>query len=99
MSKFYNGTTPWSPQIQTHQDWIDYWHIILRIKTGVLTSKNTIKKLSIKLSEYSGQYLSAAEALKKLKEVWDKYRAAKKITSTLRKIFLEELVARKAVDR
>ena len=24
LSKFYNGSTPWSPQIQTHRDRIDY---------------------------------------------------------------------------
>ena len=68
ISKFYNGTTPWPPQIQTHRDRIDYWHSIIRIKTGVFTSKNAIKKLSIKLGEYSGQCLSAAEALKNWKE-------------------------------
>ena len=70
LSKFYNSFTPWSPQIQTHCDRIDYWHSILRTKTGVLTSKNTIKRLSIKLSKYSGQYLNAAEALSKLKCAW-----------------------------
>ena len=70
LSKFYNGSTPWSPQIQTHQDRIDYWHAILRTNTGVLASKNTIKRLSIKLGEYSGQYLNAAEALSELKCAW-----------------------------
>ena len=70
MSKFYKGTTLWSLQIQTHRDWIDYWHSILQIKTGVLTTKNAIKKLSIKLGKYSRQYLSAAEALKKLRGAW-----------------------------
>ena len=43
MSTFYNGTTLWSPQIQTYQDRTDYWHSILQIKTGVDTSKNEIK--------------------------------------------------------
>ena len=98
MSKFYNGTTPWSPQIQTHQDRIDYLHSILQIKTGVLTSKNAIKKLSIKLGKYSSQYLSAAAALKKLKGAWKEYRAAKKIASDPRKTFQEELMAQKAID-
>ena len=63
---------------------------------GVLTSKNTIKKLSIKLGKYSGQYLSAAEALQKLKDAWKEYRVAKKIASALRKTFQEELIARNA---
>ena len=71
--KFHNGTTPWSPQIQTQQDRIDYWHSILQIKTGVLTSKNAIKRLSIKLGEYSCQYLSAAAALEKLKGAQKEY--------------------------
>ena len=40
LSKIYNGSTPWSPQIQTHRDRIDYWHSILRAKTkeGIQTT-------------------------------------------------------------
>ena len=60
---------------------------------------NVIKKLSIKLGKYSGQYLSAAEALENLKGAWKEYRATKKIASALRKTFQEELIARKAVDQ
>ena len=92
MSKFYNGTTPWSPQIQTHQVRIDHWHSILQIKTGVLTTINTIKKLPTKLGEYSRQYLSAATALQKLKGARKEYRAAKKIAIALRKTFQEALI-------
>ena len=98
LSKFYNCSTPWSPQIQTHRDWIDYWHAILRTKTGLLTSKNTIKRLFIKLGEYSGHYLNAAESLKKFKGAWKKYRAARKIAHALRLIFQEVIIARKAID-
>ena len=54
LGQYFNGAIPWSPQIQVHQDWIDYWHCILRIKMGVLTSKQALKKLSIKIGEYSG---------------------------------------------
>ena len=99
LSKFYNGSTPWSPQIQTHRDWIDYRHPILRTKTGVPTSKNTIKWLSIKLGEYSGHYLNVAESLKKLKGAWKKYWAAKKIAYALRLTFQKEIIARKSIDR
>ena len=99
LSKFYNGSTPWSPKIQTHWDQTDYWHAILRTKTGVTTSKNTIKQLSIKLGEYTGHYLNAAEALKKLKGAWKEYRAAKKIAHALRLTFQEEIIARNAIDR
>ena len=49
LGKFFTGSVPWSPTIQVHRDRIDYWHWILRIKTGALTSKNAIKKLLIKL--------------------------------------------------
>lgn len=87
MLKFYNSTTPWSPQIQTNQDRIDYWHIILQIKTGVLTSKNAIKKLYIKLGKYYGQYINFTAALKKLKVAWNEFRAAKKIASDLGKTY------------
>ena len=99
LSKFFNGNTPWSPQIQTHRDRIDYWHSILRAKTGVLTSKNAIKRLSIKTGEYSGQFLNAAEALAKLKCAWKEYRAAKKIANALRLTYQEELMSKKAADR
>ena len=70
LSKFFTGTTDWSPQIQVHKDRIDYWHVILRTKTGVLTSKKNIKRFSIKLGEYSGHYLDAEEALQQLKGAW-----------------------------
>ena len=99
LSKFYNGSTLWSSQIQTHQDRINYWHAIIQTKTGVLTSKNTIKRLLIKLGEYSGHYLNAAEALKKLKDAWKEYSAAKKIAHVLRKTCQEEIIVRKAIDR
>ena len=99
LSKFYNGSTPWSPQIQTHRDRIDYWHSILWAKTGVLTSKNTIKRLSIKLGKYSGQFLNAAEALSKLKGAWKEYRAAKKIANALRLTYQEELMSKNAADQ
>ena len=65
----------------------------------VLSSKNAIKKLSIKLGEYSGQYLSAEVALQKLKGASKEYRAAKKVASELRRTFQEELMTRKAIDQ
>ena len=67
--------------------------------TGVLTSKNAIKRLSIKIGEYSGQFLNAAEALAKLKCAWKEYWAAKKIANALRLTYQEELMSRKAADR
>ena len=96
--QFFTGTTPWSPQIQVHRDQIDYWHAILRIKTVVLTIKNNIKRLSIKLGKYSGHYLNAEEALQRLKDAWKEYRAVKKAAHTLQEAFLEELIAKKAID-
>ena len=54
LGQFFNSSVPWSQTIQVHRDCIDYWHHLLRIKMGVLTSKNAIKRMSIKLGEYSG---------------------------------------------
>ena len=85
--------------IKVHCICIDYWHRVLRIKTGVLISKNTIKKLSIKLGEYSGNYLSALACLNKLKIAWKEYRAAKKVAWSLCDTFLEYKIARKAQIR
>ena len=82
-----------------HRDRIDYWHQILRIKTGVLTSKNTVDKLSIKLGEYSGNYLMALACLEKLKIARKEYRVAKKEAASLRKAFLEGQIARKAHNK
>ena len=64
---------------------------------GVITSKNVIKKLSIKLGEYSGQYLSTEAGLEKLKGAQKEYRAAKKVASELLKTFQKELTARKVI--
>ena len=66
---------------------------------GVLTSKNAIKRLSIKLGEYSGQYLTSLAFLDKLKIACTEDRVAKKEAWTLRKSFLDEKIARKVNDR
>ena len=63
LGQYFNGAILWSPQIQVHRDRIDYWHCILRIKMGVLTSKQALKRLSIKIGEYSGQYLTTLACL------------------------------------
>ena len=72
-----------------HRDRIDYWHRILRVKTGVLTSKNAIKKFSIKLGEYSGHYLTSLACLDKLKLAWKDYCVAKEPAGELRRTFLQ----------
>ena len=51
-------------------------------------SKNAIKKLSIKLGQYSGNYLTALACV-----------AAKKEAAALRKAFLEDQIARKAHNK
>lgn len=92
----YTNAVQWSSQIQVRRDCIDYWLCILRMKLVVITSKNTIKKLSIKIGEQSGYYVTSLAALEKLKIAWKEYRAAKKESISLRKIFSEEEVAQKA---
>ena len=99
VGQFFTGSIPWSPTIQVHRDRIDYWHRVLRIKTGALTSKNAIKKLSIKIGEYSGHYLSSLACLDKLKLAWKEYRAAKKVAWSLRETFLLQKIVLKAEDR
>ena len=79
IGQFFTGSIPWPQTLQVRRDRIDYWHRVLHIKTGVLTSKNAIKKLSIKLGEYSGHYLTALACLDNLKIAWKEYRAAKKM--------------------
>ena len=92
MSKFYNGTIPWLPELQGYRDTVDYWTQILRTKTNVATSKNIIKRLLLKLGLYTCHYLSAADALVSLKHAWKDYKTAKMITVTLRKDFLQSIV-------
>ena len=70
----------------------------MRTKFSVFTSKNVIKILSIKLGEYSGQYLNADDALIELKKWWKKYRAAKKIVGELRKTIQQVIISKLAVD-
>ena len=78
---------------------IDYWHRVLHIKTIVLTSKNAIKKLSIKLGEYSGHYLTALACLDKLKIAWKDYPAAKKVAWELCETFIQGKIDQQAEDR
>ena len=96
LSKFFTGTVLWFPTIQVHKDWIDYWHRILLIKTGVLTSKNVIKRVSIKLGEYSGNYLTTVVCIDKLKIEWKEYQVVKKDAAALRSAFLKDQNTRKA---
>ena len=98
MSKFYNGTIPWSPELQGYRDTVDYWTQILRTKTNVATSKNIIKRLSLKLGLYAGHYLSAADALVSLKRAWKDYKAAKKIAVTFWKDLLQSIIDRLAME-
>ena len=82
-----------------HRDRLDYWHRILQIKTGVLTSKNHIKRLSIKLKEYSGHYLSTVACIEKLKIAWKEFQIAKKNAAALQRDFIKDLIARKAYHK
>ena len=79
-----------------HRYRIDYSHHILRIKTGVLTSKNVIKRLSIRLGEYSENYLTTVACIDKLKIAWKEYQVAKKDAAALRSAFIEDQIAKKA---
>ena len=99
LGQFFTESIPWSPTLQVNFDRKDYWYQVFCIKTGVLTNKNAIKKLSIKLGEYSGHYLTALACLDKLKIAWKKYQAAKKEAWSLRETFLQDKIARKAHDR
>ena len=81
-----------------HPEGSDPFVVSLPVSTQS-NSSPTIKQLSIKLGEYSGQYLNAAEALSKLKCAWNEYRAAKKIAHALRLTCQEEIISRKAIDR
>ena len=73
LGQFFTGSVLWSPTLQVHYNHIDYWHQVLCIKTGVLISKNAIKKLSIKLRENSGHYLKFLACLEKFKIAWKEY--------------------------
>ena len=95
LRKFFTGKVPWSPTIQVHRDRLDYWHRILQIKTEVLTSKNQIKQLSIKLGEYAGHYLSTVACIDKLKIALKEYQVAKKNAAALQRAFIEDLIVRK----
>ena len=96
--KFHAGAVPWSPPIQKHRDRVEYWHRVLRTKTDVLTSRTAIKRLSKKIGEYSGFYLSTSEAIVKLKESIRAYKEAKKEAYKLRVGFNETLIQAVAKD-
>lgn len=77
---------------------MDYWYYILRRKVEVFTSKNTIKKLPIKLEEYSDHTILTA--LEKLKTAWKEYtyKLTKKVVASLQKTFIIEKIAQKSHD-
>ena len=67
LSKFFNRAHPWSPILQQARDRVELWTRTIYSKNRVATSSTIIKRLSIKLKDYSGPHTTKAQAVNKLK--------------------------------
>ena len=56
------GQVPWSPQLQTYRDTINFWKRIIKLRKGVNTSQTVLKELAKRLRIYSGFYADLSSA-------------------------------------
>ena len=68
LSRFFNRAHPFSLVLQQARDRIELWTRTVCNKSNVATSLTKIKRLSIKLKEYSGHFISKSKAVKMLKK-------------------------------
>ena len=73
----YVGRVPWSPQLQTYRDAIEFWKRIIKLRKGVKPSQTVLKDLAKRLRIYSGFYADLPSAQFQLKLAYRAYQAAK----------------------
>ena len=98
LSRFFNGAHPWSPKLQQARDRVELWTRYRCKKNNVATSLTIIKRLSKKLGEYSGHYISKKQVVANLKKAKKARNKIKKEAYKLRLKFKDHLKERKAKD-
>ena len=61
LSRFFNRAHPFSLMLQQARDKVELWTRTVCKKSNIATSLTKIKRLSIKLKEYSGHYISKVQ--------------------------------------
>ena len=89
----FAGKIPWSPRLQKFCDVISYWHRIICLRKGVLTSRKCLSRLASKLALFDGYSASLEEAISKLQEAYMSYRTAKQQAWSWRTDHQESLMA------
>lgn len=74
----FAGKLPWSPRLWKFCDVISYWHRIICLCKGVLTSREYLLRLASKLDLFDGYSATLDEAILKLQEAYTSYQTAKK---------------------
>ena len=98
LSRFFNRTHPFSPALQQARDRVELWTRTVCKKSNVATSLTKIKRLSIKLKEYSNNFISKSKAVKMLKNGKSARNKVEKEASKIRNIFVEELMKKRTKD-
>ena len=65
----YVDRVPWSLQLQTYWDAIEFWKRVIKLRKGVKTSQTLLKALAKSLCIYSGFYVDLPSAQLQLKLV------------------------------
>ena len=94
----FAGKLPWSPRLQQFRDVISFWHRIIRLRKGVLTSRKCLSRLASKLDLFDGYSATLEVAISKLQEAYTSYRTAKKQAWSWRMDHQESLLAARAWD-
>ena len=102
LSKYFNGAHPFSPKLQRARDRVELWTRHKYRKNNVMTSLKSIKRLSIRLKDYSGYYSSKQQIvnnLKKAKKSRNKIeKEAYKLRLQFRKDLKEEIASKRRVS-
>ena len=90
------GGIPWSPKLQSYQDQIKLWNMILKRTKLVKVSLTRIRQWMHKTGEMEALKASKETAKLKLNKAYKFYRKAKKKATNWRNKFLNSLVEAQA---
>ena len=98
LSRFFNRAHPFPLILQQARDRVELWTRTVCNKSNVATSLTKIKRLSIKLKEYSGHFISKSKAVKMLKKAKRVRSKVENEASKIQNVFIEELMKKRAKD-
>jgi len=78
LRQIYSGRVPWSPRLKHYLDVIEYWRRYVKLRKGVNTSRNSLKRLHSRLKLPYGQFVDLQYATSMLQAAYSKYRTEAK---------------------